>query len=177
MDARNRSLAEWFTRIASGQVQLPRFQRFEAWGHREIDDLMQTVIDELPAGDEPPFRARPLAGAPEPTERMTELLLDGQQRLTALWRALTETYPDRSHYIDISGELSDDEDEDEPRQFAAICQSRWSRGGKRYPVWCDDPRQMLRRQMLPARLLRPGSEGEKVCSDWLWEATGGDKDC
>jgi len=39
MDARNRSLAEWFTRIASGQIQLPRFQRFEAWGHREIDDL------------------------------------------------------------------------------------------------------------------------------------------
>jgi hypothetical protein len=38
MDARNRSLAEWFTRIASGQVQLPRFQRFEACGHREIDE-------------------------------------------------------------------------------------------------------------------------------------------
>jgi hypothetical protein len=182
MDARNRSLAEWFTRIASGQVQLPRFQRFEAWGHREIDDLLQTVVDELPAGavlvleigDEPPFHARPLAGAPEPTERMTELLLDGQQRLTALWRALTETYPDRSHYIDISGELSDDDDE--PRQFAAMSQSRWSRGGKRYPVWCDDPRQVLRRRLLPARLLRPGSEGEKECSDWLWEATDGDKD-
>lgn len=91
MDARNRSLAEWFTRVASGQVQLPRFQRFEAWSHREIDDLMQTVVDELPAGavlvleigDASPFHARPLAGAPEPTERMTELLLDGQQRLTA----------------------------------------------------------------------------------------------
>ena len=75
---------------------------------------------------------------------MTELLLDGQQRLTALWRALTDAYPDRSHYIDISGEVSDD---DEPRQFAAMSQSRWSRDGKRYPVWCDDPRQVLQRRL------------------------------
>jgi hypothetical protein len=104
---------------------------------------------------------------------MTELLLDGQQRLTALWRALTDAYPDRSHYIDISGEVSDD---DEPRQFAAVSQSRWSRDGKCYPMWCDDPRQVLQRRLLPARLLRPGSDGEKECSDWLWEATDGDKD-
>jgi hypothetical protein len=67
MDARNRSLSEWFTRISTGQVQLPRFQRFEAWGPREIDDLVQTVVDELPAGaalileigDKPPFHSRP----------------------------------------------------------------------------------------------------------------------
>ncbi len=181
MDARNRSLSEWFTRISTGQVQLPRFQRFEAWGPREIDDLVQTVVDELPAGaalvleigDKPPFRSRPLAGAPEPTERMTELLLDGQQRLTALWRTLNENYPDRSHFIDITGQA---EDEGEEREFAAISQSRWWRDGRRYPVWCDDPKQVLRRGLLPARLLRPGSDGEKECASWLSEATDGDKD-
>ena len=108
MDARNRSLDDWFARIRTGQVRLPRFQRFEAWGHREVADLLQTVVDELPAGavlvleigDGSPFVHRPLAGAPEPTERITELLLDGQQRLTALWRSLTEDYPDRSFFID-----------------------------------------------------------------------------
>jgi uncharacterized protein with ParB-like and HNH nuclease domain len=129
MDARNRSLGEWFTRIRTGQVQLPRFQRFEAWGPREVDDLLQTVVDELPAGavlvleigDHAPFRYRPLAGAPEPTERMTELLLDGQQRLTALWRALNEYYPDRSYFIDVTGNI---EDEDEQREFAVFSQSR-----------------------------------------------------
>jgi hypothetical protein len=181
MDARNRSLSEWFTRISTGQVQLPRFQRFEAWGPREIDDLVQTVVDELPAGaalileigDKPPFHSRPLAGAPEPTERMTELLLDGQQRLTALWRTLTENYPDRSHFINITGQL---EDEGEEREFAAISQSRWWRDGKRYPVWCDDPKQVCGRGLIPARLLRPGSDGEKECSLWLGEATDGNKD-
>jgi len=181
MDARNRSLGEWCTRIESGQVQLPRFQRFEAWGPREIDDLIQTVLDELPAGaalileigDEPPFRSRPLAGAPRPTERMTELLLDGQQRLTALWRTLNENYPDRSHFIDMTGQSDDEEEE---REFAAVSQSRWSRDGKRYPLWCDDHKQVLERGMIPARLLRPGIDGEKDASNWLREATAGDKD-
>jgi hypothetical protein len=46
MDARNRSLDDWFVRIRTGQVRLPRFQRFEAWGSREVADLLQTVIDE-----------------------------------------------------------------------------------------------------------------------------------
>jgi hypothetical protein len=50
MDARNRSLDDWFTRIRTGQVRLPRFQRFEAWGPSEVTDLLQTVVDELPAG-------------------------------------------------------------------------------------------------------------------------------
>src|SRR5436190_10168315 len=117
MDARNRSLREWLNRIRTGQLQLPRFQRFEAWGTREVADLIQTVIDQLPAGaalvleigDKAPFHHRSMSGAPTPTERMTELLLDGQQRLTAMWRALTEDYPDRTYFIDVR-EIDVDED-------------------------------------------------------------------
>lgn len=179
MDARNRTLSQWFTRIKTGQVQLPRFQRFEAWGPREVEDLAQTVIDELPAGavlvleigDEPPFRHRPLAGAPQPTERMTELLLDGQQRLTALWRALNDDYPDRSDFIDIRDR---DEDEDGRRDFLASGQSRWWRANQRYPVWCDNPKHVLDRGLIPARLLRPDGDGETECGTWMRDATAGD---
>jgi hypothetical protein len=179
VDARNRPLNEWFVRVRTGQVQLPRFQRFEAWGHREVADLIQTVGDELPAGavlvleigDKAPFRHRPLAGAPEPTDRMTELLLDGQQRLTALWRALQDDYPDRTYFIDIGA--GEDEDE-EPRDFRVESQSRWERGERRYPVWCDDPRQVLERELVPARLLRPDQAAEEECGTWLREATDGD---
>jgi hypothetical protein len=109
MDARNRDLEQWLTRVTTGQLQLPRFQRFEAWGSREVADLVQTVIDGLPAGavlvleigDKAPFAYRPLAGTSAPTERMTEMLLDGQQRLTALWRALSDDYEDHSYIVDI----------------------------------------------------------------------------
>ena len=179
MDARNRSISQWFTRIRTGQVQLPRFQRFEAWGPNEVGDLLQTVLDELPAGavlvleigDEAPFRHRPLAGAPEPSERMTELLLDGQQRLTALWRALTDDYPDRVYFVELGGTA---DDEDDPREFSARSSARWWRGGTRYPVWCDDPHRVLERGLVPARILRPDDGGEAECMQWMKEATNGD---
>ncbi len=185
MDARNRDLRGWFTRIASGQVQLPRFQRFEAWGPREIADLLQTVVDELPAGaalvlevgDASPFHHRALAGAPDPTERMNELLLDGQQRLTALWRALRDDYEDRQYFVDIR-EI--DRDEDGKRDFEVLPQSRWRReterhGEVRYPVWCDEPARVLERGLIPVRLLRPDNEDEYMA--WLDQAVpDGDRD-
>ena len=87
-----RALDAWFSRIATGQLRLPKFQRFQAWGTREVTDLLQTVMDELPAGaaltlaagNQSPFKYRTLQSAPEGPERVGELLLDGQQRLTAL---------------------------------------------------------------------------------------------
>ena len=110
MQARDRTVEEWLSRISSGQVQLPRFQRFEAWGHREVADLAQTVLDELPSGatlilevgDKPLFKHRPLHTAPQGPERLTELILDGQQRLTALYRSLKDTYEDRTFFVDLS---------------------------------------------------------------------------
>ncbi len=36
MEARNRTLPEWFEHIRTRQIMLPRFQRMEAWGPREI---------------------------------------------------------------------------------------------------------------------------------------------
>ena len=47
MQARDRTVEEWLSRISIGQVQLPRFQRFEAWGHKEVVDLAQTVLDDV----------------------------------------------------------------------------------------------------------------------------------
>ncbi|AHD08233.1 hypothetical protein PhaeoP75_00438 [Phaeobacter gallaeciensis] len=32
MEARNRTIEDWFAWIRDGHVVLPRFQRFEAWG-------------------------------------------------------------------------------------------------------------------------------------------------
>ena len=96
MDARNRALPEWFNRIRTGQIRLPRFQRREAWTHSEVADLLDSVFKEQPAGaalilevgDKEHFTSRAMQGAPDPVERCTEHLLDGQQRLTALWKSL-----------------------------------------------------------------------------------------
>ena len=91
MEARNRSLTDWFTRIRTRQLVLPRFQRYEAWTQQHVANLLDTVLRELPAGallvlevgDKEQFVSRTMAGAPEEGDRIAEQLLDGQQRLTA----------------------------------------------------------------------------------------------
>jgi hypothetical protein len=138
MEARNRRLPEWFNRLRTGQVRLPRFQRFEAWGYDKVGGLIETVLRGLPSGatlilevgDKEPFASRPVAGAPSPTERATEHLLDGQQRLTALWRSFHDKYEDRTYFVTF------EEDEDHPGQQVpkVYGQPRWDRGGKRYPI-------------------------------------------
>ena len=90
----DRSLRDWLTRVRTGQTKLPRFQRWEAWNHVNVSQLFNTILQDLPAGsvlvleigNEEPFPSRLIEGVPRATERTTEHLLDGQQRLTALWR-------------------------------------------------------------------------------------------
>jgi hypothetical protein len=176
MQARDRAVDEWFSRISSGQVQLPRFQRFEAWGNREITDLLQTVLDELPAGatlilevgDTSPFKYRPLITASSGPGRLTELLLDGQQRLTALWRSLNDTYEDRTYFVDLN---DSNENGSSP---SVTSERRYWKYGQRYPLWAEDPAQTLNRGLVPIRLLRPGTEAAEELNSWLEVATEGD---
>ena len=94
--ARDRKLSDWYERIRTGQLRLPRFQRFEAWDRGRVMGLLNTIIQNLPVGvtlllevgDKEKFVSRPVATVPGTGERVTEHLLDGQQRLTAFWRAM-----------------------------------------------------------------------------------------
>jgi PAS domain S-box-containing protein len=86
IEARNRPLPDWFTRIRTRQTVLPRFQRFEAWGFGNVVQLFNTILQDLPVGallvleigDEEPFVSRAIIGAPTSGERVSEHLLDGQ---------------------------------------------------------------------------------------------------
>lgn len=110
IEARNRPLHHWFERIRAGQLALPRFQRFEAWSHANVVQLFNTILRDLPigaalvleVGDEEPFLSRPLQGSPDTAERVIEHLLDGQQRLTALWRGLHNNYDDRTYFVSFT---------------------------------------------------------------------------
>src|SRR6266566_1340128 len=177
MEARNRALPEWLSRVASGQIRLPRFQRNEAWEHGRVTSLLQTVLRGLPAGatlvldvgDKEPFVSRAIVGAPKPTERVTEHLLDGQQRLTALWRSLSDNYEDRTYFIKF--EVEDNGDS----EISVHSQSRWVRNGKRYPVWADSASEIHSRGYIPLRLLRPGDLAQEIRA-WCREAVGSDSE-
>ena len=166
MNARNRTLREWFDRIDSNQITLPRFQRFEAWGKREVAELLATVLRELPAGatlilevgNEEQFASRTISEAPVTDERVTEQLLDGQQRLTALWRSLHDKYPGQTYLV------THKRDSDDDGLFPSVhCESRYEKKGqtKIYPLWVDDPQQCWDRGFIPARLLSPNGNQEE----------------
>jgi len=177
MHARDRFLPEWFNRIKSRQLTLPRFQRFIAWGHGEVSGLLTTVMRGLPSGaalilevgDAEKFKSRTMADAPESGERTTEQLLDGQQRLTALWRSLNDKYPDRTYLVWF------EEDETDPAKTlpAVFGQARYMRDGSRYPLWVDDSRECWGRGYLPLRLLRPDTIDSEIDA-WIDRAIASD---
>lgn len=173
MEARSKTIESWFSMIDQGQIMLPRFQRHEAWRATQIEGVLENVLQTpslpigalltLDVGDDEPFHSRPIVGAPLPAHgtRPHMHLLDGQQRMTALWRSLNDDYPDMTVFV--STQQDDVPDVEIVR--------RWEHKGGRRPVWADDPQQVLQRGLIPIRLLRPGSVGEQALDDWLDAAT------
>lgn len=174
IEARDRSLKDWFTRIRTHQTVLPRFQRFEAWENSNVSLLFNTILRGLPVGaalvleigNEEPFISRTLKGAPETGERVTEHLLDGQQRLTALWRGLNNNYDDRTYFLN----LRLDEETGHPCFVDSI--SRWRKEGdpNLRPVWANKPKDQWERRRIPLEMLAPDLDAQPRFRKWLKEA-------
>ena len=174
MQAHNRSLPDWFSRVRTRQIALPRFQRYEAWTHANVAQLFNTILQELPVGavlvleigDVEPFARRELPGAPDDGERVTEHLLDGQQRLVALWRGLHNNYPDRTYFLFL-------ETAPETRMpFYVDSLARWKREGDKElrPFWANRPEDQWKRRAVPLELCAPGDETWQKFRQWAREA-------
>lgn len=173
MEARSRTIESWFSMIDQGQVVLPRFQRHEAWRAVQIEGALENILGvpslpigallTLDVGDQEPFHSRPIVGAPAPAQgaRPQMHLLDGQQRMTAIWRSLNNNYPDMTIFARIDDGMGMDIE----------IVRRWDHKGSRRPVWADDPKALLERHLMPISVLRPGFVGEQWLSDWIKEAT------
>ena len=162
------------TRIRTGQTVLPRFQRHEAWSHSQVNQLLNTILRDLPCGallvlqigDEEPFISRPVIGAPKPSERTTEHLLDGQQRITGIWRGLTNDYPTRKYFL----YLRKDEETGMPYYVDSVSRYR-SRGvGPWRPRWTDSTKEQWERWAIPLNLLAPGEQVANEYKAWSREA-------
>ncbi|MFI9151850.1 DUF262 domain-containing protein [Streptomyces sp. NPDC053367] len=167
-------MSEWLSAVRSGQVKLPRFQRFEAWSYSQVQGLLESVLNDLPIGamflleveGNPPFHPRPINSAPA-EGKVSELLLDGQQRVTALWKSLHGGYPEREFFVSMI----------EKTDYAgtAVKSIKISeRDGKRYPLWVDDPAKLLERDLVPVRLLLPGEGANDAAIEWIQTACGDD---
>ena len=179
MQALNRDLPTWFQYASSAQLRLPRFQRFESWSHNEVANLLEVVLQGLPVGaalilyvgDGEKFESRPISGVEEKdtVPRCTEHLLDGQQRLTALWKSLNDLYEDRAYLFYF--EADNDHDGRLTPRVDGI--ARWKRDDQRYPIWVDNPQDVLQRGYFPLRLLKPGETAEAI-QTWCDAAADGD---
>lgn len=177
MQARNRLLCEWYGIVQRGEIKLPRFQRFEAWDPKRIRSLLDVVIHNLPlgitlileVGDEEKFISRFLETAPETANRVHEHLLDGQQRLTALWRAMHNNYDFETYYVYLK-EFDRYEKDEERENMSVYSRGRYyKKNGERYPLWCDDPAECLYRGMIPTNLLKPEDIQDEI-DNWIEQA-------
>ncbi|MFN8472271.1 MAG: DUF262 domain-containing protein [Anaerolineae bacterium] len=128
-DSTKISLKNVLADIVQGKIQLPDFQRGWVWDDEHIQSLLVSIARAFPIGSimllqtggETRFQIRPVEGialdsGPEKVER---LILDGQQRLTALTQVMHLATPvrtrdgqkrevERFYYFDIEKALLGD---------------------------------------------------------------------
>jgi len=99
-------------------------------------------------------------------ERVTEHLLDGQQRLTALWRGLHNNYEERTYFLF----LAPDEETGMPYYVDSI--ARWRKEGdtEPRPFWANQPKQQWQRRMIPLDLCEPEIRAQQRFREWAKEA-------
>lgn len=123
-------LSELMRDVTSGKAQLPEFQRSWTWDDGRIRGILASLSQGYPMGaimrlecgnENVKFKYRPIEGVKNVTVAPDYLILDGQQRLTSMYRTtcstdvvLTKTDKDkeikRFYYLDMKKCLDDNED-------------------------------------------------------------------
>lgn len=120
------SLQTLLQRCEQGDIKLPDFQRNWVWDEYRIRSLIASLSQAFPVGAlmtlksaGKTFTPRAIQGAPPSADAATEseLLLDGQQRMTSLYQALVRQAPiekiDVFYYFNIEKALDDSVDRED----------------------------------------------------------------
>lgn len=127
------SIADLRKWASTGRIQLPDFQRSYKWDDERIRSLLVTILRGHPmgvimllktGGQHVRFKPKPITGVASASEEPTYLLLDGQQRLTSLYQALTgdgvvDTEDDRKkklrrrYFVDVEAAVGDSSEQSE----------------------------------------------------------------
>ena len=149
----SRSVKDWLAMATRGDVLLPNFQRSFVWKPRQTADYVLALLERRPTGiflileaeDPLPFKCRLLQGTGGASDEVVsgsawgqrELVLDGQQRLTALWNALSGKGSKR-YFIRVQNLLEAD---------LEVKEVTW-----RAHTW-SNPRKMADENWIPADIL------------------------
>lgn len=116
------------------------------------------------------FKTRRIKGADQENEPCIRQLLDGQQRLTAIFRALADNYEDRTYYVRF--ELNADGEyrllgSNENNKLVESYSKR-----SRANSWIGDPREEYEKRLIPMKLLH--QDAGKKATDWVCKQEIGD---
>src|SRR5262245_22436547 len=119
-DTTKEDLKDLLRKVEEGRLQLPDFQRDYVWGDEDVRSLIASIAKGFPigalltleTGGVVEFKPRLLAGVVHKEVEPTDLLLDGQQRMTSLFQATYSEAPvctitprktqiERYYYLDI----------------------------------------------------------------------------
>lgn len=164
--ADHHKIQEWLDLVQKGSVQLPEFQRDFVWNYKKVEMFVNAILQGRPVGcllllktdndGNLPLEPRPITEADDSADFNCEyLILDGQQRITALWRALMDQDSERRYFIKYEKEEL--------------------KGGKvlsrpKGQIWQDSPEKCLQRKLLPIRLLRFPPDARDKVTDWVDDA-------
>lgn len=162
---------QWMEMIEEGEVQVPEFQRDYVWDPKRAVKMIEAILKDRPVGSllglnvdakikKVPFEPRSIDGAPESEiEKCKLLILDGQQRLTALWHALKDKSTDHAYFL----EYRDDEDNTSPVGHAA----RKSTSSR--TTWIEDSKKCVDKGFIPVYLFFENHENVRKWIDDAYE--------
>ena len=148
-----RTLSNWVEAAWNGDVAITDFQRSFVWDSGKATDYILAILMGKPVGvylilatsEKPQFEPRSFNKLTTSLKDVSELVLDGQQRLTSLMHALYE-HPERRFFIKV-GDLSAETLE----VVDVICESK--RTG-RTSKGLDDPATAFEQNLIPIDILR-----------------------
>ena len=161
----NKAIGNWLRDIEDGTLCLPRFQRRQVWSKQKVCQFLETLIldTKTPVGvflvlstdpSDPAFPPRTIQETFSKSETCNSLLLDGQQRLSALWKALNDEDDDFRYYIQFNN------------QFRVEGVKSSSKGGASEKARDQEPRKQYQKNWFPVKLLNPLLD-EKEVDRWL----------
>lgn len=85
------SLEHWLKLLRTGDIILPKYQRHFVWDKERMSKLVDSVREEL-------FIPPITIGSFQENDKLQNLIIDGQQRLTSILLAYLGLFPDKEHY-------------------------------------------------------------------------------
>ncbi|WP_432546138.1 GmrSD restriction endonuclease domain-containing protein [Kineococcus sp. SYSU DK004] len=184
-------LSDLLKRVEDGRIQLPDFQRGYKWDDERIRSLLVTITLAHPLGvimllqtgnDQVRFKPKPLAGSDKTaTNDPDHLLLDGQQRLTSLFQALTGDgvvatkdvrgkLMNRRYYLDLALAVSDSARRDEAVLSLPADGVIRSEFGRKVELDVSTPDKERERRLFPFRLI----SDQTAATQWLLQLNDND---